>query len=271
MAAKKNSKPKPKVTAPDDVSDADKEAIKKALEEKALEEKELPSIENLDRKQFSKDKSIIFDDLPSGILIPKYFVNPSTDSSILRIERNEAEMWLIGPINVGTLKKPVRGSISGKVAYIGPRRFVSKQIKIASLSNSPNKNFWKVWQEAVRLWRNSEAPQIIKDTEFIQECFKSQNWQIRFIVDTPFSQGEAEGRLVKRNVQQWLGHPYRLRESAILLGQEIPLKAGEAATMLGKLKVKEITLADKKFEYILDYLQKKKKSDESTPTEEPEK
>ena len=106
MAAKKTPPTQPKVTAPDDVSDADKKAITKAIQDKHLEEVKLPSIENLNRKQFSKDKTIIFDDLPLGIMIPKYFVNPSTDSSILRIEKNEAEMWLIGPINVGTNKEP---------------------------------------------------------------------------------------------------------------------------------------------------------------------
>lgn len=239
----------------------EKPEIKDAPPEKPPKEEEPLVIENIDPKIFLKDKTIILKELPKGVGVPKYFVKPDSDPLIRKVEEDEAVLFLTGPYNIGTDKKPVFASFSAKVTWLGvARRFVSKQIMIGSEGKSPNKNFWKIWINGCRFWRNQEYIGLIKDQNFIQECFQSKNWKIRFIQDKVVSAKKAEGRLASRNVQLWLGRPYRLREGAILLGQEVPLNQGEADIILKKIKSKTIKLK-KEFSHITKYLEKRKKSD----------
>lgn len=254
-----NNKKEPD-TKPEDKPDV-KPDVKNVPPEKPSKEEETLAIENIDPKEFLKDKTIILKELPKGVGIPKFFVKPDSDPLIRKVEEDEAVLFLTGPYNIGTDKKPVFASFSARVTWLGlARRFISKQVMVGTEGTSPNKNFWKIWTNGCRFWRDQEYIGLIKDPAFITQCFASKNWKIRFILDKVISAKKAEGRLKSHNVQQWLGRPYRLREGAILLGQEVPLNPGEADIILKKIKSKTIKLK-KEFSYITKYLEARKKSD----------
>lgn len=225
------------------------------------EDDKTPAIETLDPSKFKDDETIDLKAIPKGVGIPKYFSEPDSDLLISQVEKDEANLFLTGPFNIGTEKKPVFVSFSAQITWIGvARRFISKQVYIGTEGTSPNKNFWKIWLNECRFWRNQEYTGLVKDPDFIRQCFESQNWKIRFIKDKVISAKKAEGRLMKHNVQLWLGRPLRLREGALLLGQEVPLNPGEASLILGKIKNKTLKLG-KDYAHITKYLEKRKKSD----------
>jgi hypothetical protein len=262
VVAKKKNNAKNKTTKPDEVQKPLEDPDVKPEEQ----EEESPVVEGIPVSEFKSDKTIILKELPKGLTIPPYFRRPSGDTQIKALEHMHAMEFLRGPLLFGN--KEI--SISARVTYIGTRRFLSKQVKVGYKSTSPYTNFLRIVEKPVRFWRNQETVDLIKDPDFIYECFASTNWQIRLVVDVPLERKEAKEKLFARNKEQWLGHKLRIRVSAIQLGQKVPLHPGEAELILAGIQKKEIHIA-KEHSHILKYLQSMKERDIKAKIKENEK
>jgi len=184
--------------------------------------------------------------------IPAYFANPSKDPDILEIQQAVAMHWLLGT----GLYSDFGTSFSAKITYVGPRNFMSRQIKLAKRSINPAKGNWKVFVGSARIRKGVEYTGNIKDPKFIFDLLQSkggqENFKVRFVEDEPLQMKKEKAHFLRRDNSRILNLPYRIRKDQIKMGIKIPLNPGEAAQILHELS--EEGLPKSKAKTITNYL-----------------
>jgi len=164
--------------------------------------------------------------------IPDYFVKPAEDPETRSVQALQAAHWFAG---TGIYQKGGK-SFSAKITYLGPRRFMSREIKLGKRSILPNAGNWKIFVGSARLRRGQEFGGDVKDTQYIHDLLQTpggkKNFKVRFVEDDPLATKKEKKRFLSRDVGRILALPFRIRKSQILQGLKIPLRPGEAAQIL---------------------------------------
>jgi hypothetical protein len=209
------------------------------------------------RKSRKSKKEARKDTIP----VPIYFTDPAfDDEGTLAIQKLEAHHWFLG---TGPFEKEGK-SFSAKVTYVGPRKFMSRQIVLGKRSINPNKGNWKTFVGSARIRQNIEYHGNIKDTQFVLNALNTQgglaNYKIRFVEDDPLAVKEEKSRFLTRDKSRVLRLPYRLRKDQIKMGVKVPLNPGEAAQILKELSEEGLPKSSKGItEYLNSVIEEEKR------------
>lgn len=182
--------------------------------------------------------------------IPKFFTNPSANDNIKAVESIEAEAFLFG-------YKPYPASYSGKVTYVGPRRILNRSIRLGKRDADPTKNGgFRLFYNSCTLFQGQQfggsTGGFIKDPKFIQECYKTDNLDIEWLIDLPLDLKETKRAVMRTDDARILKLPPHVKGDYIASGQKIPLNPGEAVQIMEMLKTRGIK---KEYQHMIPWLQ----------------
>lgn len=188
---------------------------------------------------------------------PDYFENPAEDPETRDVQQLQAAHWFAG---TGIYQKGGK-SFSAKITYLGPRRFMSREIKLGVRSIVPNAGNWKIFVGSARLRRGTEFTGDVKDPKYIHDLLHTpggkKNFKVRFVEDAPLSVKQEKKRFLSRDVGRILALPFRIRKGQILAGLKIPLRPGEAAQILQDISKEGLPKSSKHITAYLNELIKK--------------
>jgi hypothetical protein len=237
-----------------------KKAEEKEAKAKAKAEKEAAKQAEKERKAEAKKKKA---ERREGITkldydaIPDYFVKPAEDPETRSVQQLQAIHWFAG---TGSYQKGGK-SFSAKITYLGPRRFMSREIKLGKRSIVPNAGNWKIFVGSARLRRGEEFGGDVKDAQYIHDLLTTpggkKNFKVRFVEDEPLQVKKEKKRFLSQDVGRILALPYHMRKSRILQGLKIPLRPGEAAQILQEISKEGLPKSSKDIAKYLNELIKK--------------